>query len=275
MPQLLEIAKQDIIDELGAVWSAIDAVCEPLTVERWSLPTACPGWTVQDVVSHIIGTESMLAGRPQPTAPAVGHEHVMNDIGALNEAWVSERRQRPPAEVLAEFREVTGERLAALESLPQSSFDEEAWTPAGHSTYGRFMQIRVFDSWMHEQDIRRALAMPGGLDGPAVDRAFAEISLALGYVVGKRAGAPRGASVALVVNGPTIRRFDVIVEERARVSEHRILSPTATVATDLETFIALVGGRVDPVPVLDAGGVDLGGDIALARAVVEHLAFVI
>ena len=32
-----------------------------------------------------------------------------------------------------------------------------SFTPAGKDTYGRFMQIRVFDCWLHEQDIRDAL----------------------------------------------------------------------------------------------------------------------
>ena len=43
-------------------------------------------------------------------------------------------------------------------------------TPAGPDTYGRFMRVRIFDCWMHEQDIRRAVGRPGHVEGPAVDR---------------------------------------------------------------------------------------------------------
>ena len=40
--------------------------------------------------------------------------------------------------------------------MSQEEWDAESFTPAGKSTYGRFMQIRVFDCWLHEQDIRDA-----------------------------------------------------------------------------------------------------------------------
>jgi uncharacterized protein (TIGR03083 family) len=39
---------------------------------QWDLPTECPGWTVRDQVSHIVGVERMLLGDPEPahTLPA-------------------------------------------------------------------------------------------------------------------------------------------------------------------------------------------------------------
>ena len=40
---------------------------------------------------------------------------------------------------------------------------DEEWnavtmTPTGPDSYGRFMRIRVFDCWMHEEDIRDGVA---------------------------------------------------------------------------------------------------------------------
>ena len=43
----------------------------------------------------------------------------------------------------------------------------------------------------------------------------------------------------------------------------------------LATFVALVGGRIDPVAPLDGGLVTVSGDAELGRAVATHLAFVI
>ena len=37
------------------------------------------------------------------------------------------------------------------------------------------MRIRVFDCWLHEQDIRDAVGRPGGEDGPAASVALDEI----------------------------------------------------------------------------------------------------
>lgn len=267
--------RERLIGALDAVWTSTAALCADLTDDEWARPSRCPGWSVKDLVSHMLGTEAMLAGRPQPSVDVPDADHLRNDIGRLNEAWIVERRERSGAEVLAEFTAITTDRLATLGRMDQAQFDEEAWTPAGKATYGRFMQIRVFDCWMHEQDARAALDRPGHLDGPAVDVSLDEISTALGYAIGKRAGAPSGSSVALVITGPTRHRFDVVVTDRARVSSTPILVPTTTVTTDLATFAALVGGRIDPGPELTAGRVSIAGDPDLGHTVATHLAFVI
>ena len=49
-----------------------------------------PGWSVQDIVAHMVGTESMLAGETAPEAKRDLREsdHVRNDIAAMNEQWV-------------------------------------------------------------------------------------------------------------------------------------------------------------------------------------------
>ena len=67
------------------------------------------------------------------------------------------------------------------------------------------MRIRAFDCWLHEQDIRDAVGRPGGEEGPAAEAALDEIAAALGYVVGKKAGAPQGSRVRFELTGPAAR----------------------------------------------------------------------
>ncbi len=57
-----------------------------------------PGWSVQDNVSHIVGTEAMLSGEPGPTIEIdrEASEHVRNDIGVFNEQWVEALRGETP-----------------------------------------------------------------------------------------------------------------------------------------------------------------------------------
>jgi len=60
-------------------------------------------------------------------------------------------------------------------------------------SYGRFMRVRVFDCWMHEQDIRVALQRPSSdeeLDVPASRLSLDEIAATMGFVVGKLGKAP-------------------------------------------------------------------------------------
>ena len=193
---------EPLIDRLQEVWADVGAVCADLTDEQWQLPTDCPGWSVQDQVAHMIGTEMMLLGEDPPLAD-IGHApHVRNDIGKFNEQWVVLYRNRSGADTLADFRRVTGRRLDALRALPAAKWDEEGFTPEGPGPYRQFMAIRVFDCWYHDQDIREALDRPGFLEGDVADLALGRIpTKALPYVVGKKAGAPQGATVVFDVTG--------------------------------------------------------------------------
>src|ERR1700730_3920954 len=85
---------------------------------------------------------------------------------------------------------VTERRMVALRAMTSDGWEAPTDTPVGPGTYALFMEIRIFDCWVHEQDIRRALDRPGHLEGPIADVAMARLSGSLGFVVGKRVGAP-------------------------------------------------------------------------------------
>jgi uncharacterized protein (TIGR03083 family) len=267
-------SRDSIVATLDEVWSSITDLYSDLTLTEWQTPTDLPGWTVRDLLSHMIGTESMLLGRTSPTVDVTGLAHVRNDMGRFNEAWVEYRRGSPIEDVLAEFRSVIDARRAALAAMTQADFDAESWTPTGQATYARFMQIRVFDCWMHEQDAREALHRPGAQEGAPARQSLDEIVNALGFIVGKRAGAPEGSSVRIVLTGPLPRTVDVAVSGRARVVDGLDGEPTVTLTTDSALFCRLAGGRTDPGAELAAGRVRLEGDPELGDRLARYLAFV-
>jgi uncharacterized protein (TIGR03083 family) len=270
-----EITRSALRDDLSEVWAAISDLAAELSETEWNRPTRCPGWTVRDVVSHMIGTELMLAGTGDPSVEVGDMAHVRNDIGRFNEVSVERRRSRSGPEVRAEFDTVTASRLEALDKMTEEDFAAEAWTPAGPADYGRFMQIRAFDCWMHELDIRAAVGSPGGLKGRRVERGLAEIRTALGYAVGKLAGAPDGSSVAFLVAGEPDHRFDVVVDGRAAVVDQPVDEPTVTVSCGVGDFAAVCGGRVDPLALLAGGAVEIAGDRELGERVLTNMAFVV
>ena len=98
--------------------------------------------------------------------------------------------------MLARFRSVAARRLEALDAMTQADFDAPSWTPAGpDETYGRFMRIRHYDCFLHEADMREALGLPDRVDADQVAAALLEPASGLGYIVGKKARMPSGASV--------------------------------------------------------------------------------
>lgn len=264
--------RKTIVAALEEVWSAMADLGAELPSADWDRESACPGWTVRDLYSHVVGTELMLLGRSDPDGDIGDLAHVHNDIGRMNEQSVARRRDRSGAEVLAEFVSVTHERLDALRAMSEADFDAESFTPAGPDTYGRFMQIRVFDCWIHEQDVRAAVGRPGHTSGTAVDVTLDEHATALGFVVGKKAGFERGQSVRLHLTGGVDRTIDVRVDDRAAVVDD-LVEPSVTVTAPVTDWIAVVAGRRSAG--VDDPGLTIEGDRALAARLLAHAAYTI
>ena len=166
-----------MVDALDEVWTRIGVLGARLTEDEWKLPTEVPGWSVQDNMTHLTDLEAMILGRPAPEhVPPDGLAHVKNDPGVRNEKYVDSRRDWSGAEALNEFVEVTHARLAQLRSYSVEDFAADSWTPMGPGTVHDLLPFRVFDSWVHEQDMRRALGQPGGLGGGAADEAMRRIT---------------------------------------------------------------------------------------------------
>ena len=101
------IPKDQTVAALRGIWSSLGELLGELSDDEWSAASPLPGWTVQDTVSHIIGTEAMLLGKSSPDEiDRDANPHVKNDIGAFNEAWVESLRSLSPSEMLSRFREV-------------------------------------------------------------------------------------------------------------------------------------------------------------------------
>lgn len=267
--------KDTVVAALAAEWAAIDALLTALPPEQWALPTSLPEWSVQDNVSHIIGTEYALDGQaPPPCAADVRTlPHVRNDIGAANELWVQGLRTESPERMLERFRDITATRHKALDAMSQADFDKPSWTPAGRDTFGRFMRIRLFDCWMHEQDIRESVGVPGHEDGPCAEMALTEIAGALGYIIGKKAGAPEGATVTVELTGPIHGTWHVAVAGRAAFVDELPGPATTTLRLSSTVFTRLTGGRG---PVADRlSDVTIEGDTELGTRIVHALPFTI
>lgn len=274
-----KLDKSEVLAGLFAVWDDIAALLGGLPETEWDAASPLPGWDVKALVAHMIGTESFLAGvpAPQPDIDVSTLDHVRNDIGAINECWVRYLSAESGDDVLKRFKEITEDRRKALTEMPVEEWDAVTLTPVGPESYGRFMRVRVFDCWMHEQDIREALRWPSPDDqlaGPAAELSLDEIEGSMGYVVGKRAQAPEGSRVLFDLTGPLSRSIRVSVDGRAQVvGDFGGQEPTVTVRLDGVQFTRLAGGR--PMCPSRAQDVDLGGDTDVAARVVENLNFVI
>jgi uncharacterized protein (TIGR03083 family) len=260
----------DTIDKLETTWRSIAALGADLDEGQWKLPTELAGWTVQDNLAHLIGTERVLQGLPAAEMPSEMGDHVKNPIGRFNEAEVEARRGLLGTEVLAEWNDLVDLRVTTLRSADDEYFAAEMSTPTGPGTMADFLHIRVLDCWLHEQDMRRAVAVPGHLGGAAGEHTVDRLLRTIPLVVGKRAATPEGRAVVLDIVGEITRHVVCEVSNgRAAIVAEPSSEPLATVTLDSEAFIVLATGRcaASEIP----GRIEISGDQALGQSLVDHL----
>lgn len=244
------------------------ALLEDLDDTAWATPTDLPGWTVADVAAHLAHLEAVAAGLVADEAPTATSPRGI--ASAYTEAGVQARRGLPREQVLEELRRsvtVRAERFA--QGLPEDPTARAEHTPPGVGwTWETLLRNRTVDTWCHEQDVRRAVDRPGGLDSPAAQVTTHTFAAAMPYVLGKKVGAVAGTSVLWDLTGPITLPVGATVGNDGRARPGVPEAPHATMTMPSDTFAVLAAGRRRP------GAVDVRatGDLDLAHRVLEQMA---
>ncbi|MBK3582874.1 maleylpyruvate isomerase family mycothiol-dependent enzyme [Streptomyces microflavus] len=252
---------------------AIADLVKPLAEGEWNRRTPCPGWSVRDIVSHVIGMECEMLGDPRPihTLPRDLY-HVQNDFTRYMEMQVDVRRHHTAPEMTSELEYVLIRRARQLrnesrapETMVRAPLGAEQTLEVAHN-------MRAFDVWVHEQDLRATLGRPGNLDSPGAHITRDVLLAALPKVVAKDAGAPANSAVVLDVHGPVefLRTVRVDADGRGSIDGSPSLGPAVTLSMDWETYVRLACGRVRHTAVADR--IKTEGDQELATAILDHFA---
>ncbi|MGY1836008.1 maleylpyruvate isomerase family mycothiol-dependent enzyme [Blastococcus sp. SYSU DS0510] len=110
------------------------ALVTDLTPEQWAAPSLCEGWSVRDVVAHVLSYDEL-----GPRELARRFTRGRFTVDRTNAVGLSEYGTRTPAELLALL--------------------DDHLTPAG-LTAGLGGAIALTDGMIHQQDIRRPLGLP-------------------------------------------------------------------------------------------------------------------
>ncbi|HEY0606450.1 MAG TPA: maleylpyruvate isomerase family mycothiol-dependent enzyme [Herpetosiphonaceae bacterium] len=141
-----------------------------LAPDAWQRPTACPGWSVKDLVAHLLGGNigrlsfgrDHLLRKEAARAPSSNAE-LIEWINQQNTAWVqAAERISPP--VLIDFLALTDRQVAEF----FATLDMQAPAPIGVGWAGETQSANWFDvgreyteKWFHQQQIREAVGAPG------------------------------------------------------------------------------------------------------------------
>jgi uncharacterized protein (TIGR03083 family) len=166
-------------DQLGPVLRQrrrLEAMIMNLSSDDWRSASRCEGWTVQDVVAHIVGVNAFwrasvllgLAG--EPTRMLAGF-----DPRKTPALMVAQMRELSPDEVLEQFLASNDGFLDVVGELDDDGWAMLAEAPPGHLPIRVVAHHALWDCWIHERDI----ALPLGLSPPTEAD---EVSSCLRYV---------------------------------------------------------------------------------------------
>lgn len=254
-------------------WQAINDftdLLEELDAEEWSTPTDLPGWDVKAVASHVAHLEGILAGGPEETADVGEPPHISSPLGLYTEIGVISRREASTDSIINEIRSSATARHTTLladpptdpSGRPEPIFGGVPWD------WRTLLRNRPLDVWMHEQDIRRAVDRPGGMDSAAARHTAEYLAESFGFVLAKRAGAAPGTTAVLELDGSAPFAFAVNDAGRGERLASPPAEPTVTLRMERESFIRLAGGRCAP----ESGTVVVEGDADLGQRILDAMA---
>lgn len=135
-----------IAEDYLAAQASFAELARSLTADEWAREVpCCPGWTVRDVLSHVVGlADDVLAGRIE---------------GAASDAWTAAQVERWRTSSVGELLDRWEQQ--APQVAPMFDAIGETRPP--------------IDCTAHEHDVRHALGRPGGRDGAIVARVAADL----------------------------------------------------------------------------------------------------
>jgi uncharacterized protein (TIGR03083 family) len=235
-----------------------------LEPEQFDTPTALPGWRLREVIAHLITTDK---------ASVLG-ANLLTILGSMDrlERWndrqVPKWADRPVPELLIGLdRWGRGMRRLAG-TMPSPLYLLRLPTIFGRATLGLLIWSRVYDEWIHRQDMRRAVGLPDediDLASPSEFLLSAIVTAVLPNVEG-----PSG-NLAVSLEGTPVPewRYDPAAGSGGPMNGPP--EPGARVAGPASTFLMAAAGRDSFDSLRREGALTVEGDQELATRFLAKL----
>ncbi|MFC9995433.1 maleylpyruvate isomerase family mycothiol-dependent enzyme [Nocardia sp. NPDC127526] len=185
-----------------------------LDTEQWAKPTVCPGWAVRDVTAHILndyvrrisGNRDRYAG-----AAFTAGESLPAYLTRVNEEFVQAMRQCSPQtmiDLLAHLGPQLDQVWAATDLSGPAHLDV-SWAGPGASPAWLDIAREYTEFWVHQQQIRDAVARPGADSVALMHPVLVTFLHALPYALRDHAR-PAGTAITVEITGPAGGRWNVV-----------------------------------------------------------------
>jgi uncharacterized protein (TIGR03083 family) len=170
----------------------LESMLVALSLEDWGSASRCEGWTVQDVVAHVVGVNAFwlasvragLAG--EPTRFLAAFDPV--ETPAL---MVAQMRELTASQMLNQLTRSNDALLDVIAKIDDGGWAMLAEAPPGHLPIRLVAHHALWDCWIHERDI----AIPLGLSPPTESD---EVRSCLSYVCALSPALAIGSGVSVI-----------------------------------------------------------------------------
>ena len=266
-------------EEIARAGQRIQSFLQTLTPDDLARQSACEGWTVGDVVGHLIERgeplpdqiERGLAGDLSPTPGFTDDPPISEDQFRVNlDRRASELRKELGDGLVGEFARVNAEFNRVLSLVQPDDWDKPCFHRLRPESVRSKADIRIAELAMHEWDIHWAFdpnsalvedSLPGlvNASGRAVRRAF-------------RADPSRTRAVRyrFALTGPTASSVDVVLSpEGASFEIEASVQPDVVFRCASATYGMIIFGRWKLDAMIDSGALTAEGDQELIDAFVS------
>lgn len=244
-----------------------------LSSEEWTKPTVCSGWTVHDLVLHLLWGDLSYLSRhrdefsgfgPNPAGDLSDWGTLVSFINDLNERWVRSARRVSPRLAIDLLRLTGGQLAEFLATLDlEAGGGPVSWAGSGQAPVWLDVAREYTERWIHQQQIRDAVAKPGLTEREWCHPVLDAFARAIPHALRERRP-PDGTRVALEITGEA---GDVWLAERQsgtwRLGRGPLDDAAARVTLDQDTAWRLFTRGVPPEQAAERTGIEGDPDLAV------------
>jgi uncharacterized protein (TIGR03083 family) len=195
-------------------------VLSGVPLDEWSRPSRCPGWSVHDVVRHVVQMNEVVTGTAAAARAGERYHRTRRfDPKTTPSEWLAEAPAAEPEETLAAHGRSTRAVIDAGDAL---GGDVLVGTPVGLQVWPRLVLHALFDTVVHERDVTEPL----GRSAPALPELLPVLAYVLLVVARVACSVERDFAVTLdlgeQVLGVSVRGADVDVVPTEQDAPERV-----------------------------------------------------